>query len=80
MYLVDCVFPPRRTEARLNTPEVLANPNRRQALCGLVAALVAGGAVTTACSSAASTGGSGPATTGLTAVNVKVSGAAVVLA
>jgi nitrite reductase/ring-hydroxylating ferredoxin subunit len=35
----------------LNTPEVIANPSRRQVLCGLVAALVAGGAVTTACGS-----------------------------
>ena len=43
----------------MTTPEVIANPNRRQVLCGLVAALVAGGAVTTACSSA-STSASGP--------------------
>jgi cytochrome b6-f complex iron-sulfur subunit len=43
----------------LKTPDVIANPNRRQVLCGLVAALVAGGAVTTACSSSASTGASG---------------------
>ncbi|QUQ66751.1 Rieske (2Fe-2S) protein [Kutzneria sp. CA-103260] len=43
----------------MNTPEVIANPNRRQVLCGLVAALVAGGAVTTACSSAATSTGSG---------------------
>jgi nitrite reductase/ring-hydroxylating ferredoxin subunit len=41
----------------LKTPEVIANPNRRQALCGLVAALVAGGAVTTACSSPSSASG-----------------------
>ncbi len=48
----------------MNTPEVIANPNRRQVLCGLVAALVAGGAVTTACSSATTSGGSGPANGG----------------
>jgi nitrite reductase/ring-hydroxylating ferredoxin subunit len=45
----------------LKTPEVIANPNRRQVLCGLVAALVAGGAVTTACSSASTTDASGTA-------------------
>ena len=37
----------------MKTPEVIANPNRRQVLCGLVAALVASGAVTTACGSSA---------------------------
>jgi len=41
----------------LKTPEVIANPNRRQVLCGLVAALVAGGAVTTACGSPSSASG-----------------------
>ncbi|MFC0435907.1 Rieske (2Fe-2S) protein [Kutzneria buriramensis] len=45
----------------MTTPEVIANPNRRQVLCGLVAALVAGGAVTTACSSASTSDASGPA-------------------
>lgn len=43
----------------MKTPEVIANPNRRQVICGLVAALVAGGAVTTACSSASTSGSSG---------------------
>jgi cytochrome b6-f complex iron-sulfur subunit len=46
----------------LKTPEVIANPNRRQMLCGLVAALVAGGAVTTACSPAGSSAPSGNTT------------------
>lgn len=47
----------------MKTPEVIANPNRRQVLCGLVAALVAGGAVTTACSSASGSDASGSGNT-----------------
>lgn len=46
----------------MKTPEVIANPNRRQVLCGLAATLVAGGAVTTACSSPSSSDASGPST------------------
>jgi nitrite reductase/ring-hydroxylating ferredoxin subunit len=41
----------------LKTPEVIADPSRRQVLCGLVAALVAGGAVTTACGSPSTSSG-----------------------
>ncbi|GAA3431106.1 Rieske (2Fe-2S) protein [Kutzneria kofuensis] len=47
----------------MKTPEVIANPNRRQVLCGLAAALVAGGAVTTACGSASPSGSGGTNTT-----------------
>lgn len=56
----------------MNTPDV-SSPSRRQVLCGLVATLVAGGAVTTACSSASTgsstsggtnTGGGQPAAAG----------------